>query len=55
MVTRRLWALLVTCAVVLAGARVTVAAPEACPAPTATEARAAAEKAADWLSREPAP
>ncbi len=49
MLTRRLWALLVTCAVVLVGARVTVAAPEACPAPTAAEARDAAEKAANWL------
>jgi hypothetical protein len=49
-VTRRLWALLVTSAVVLLGARVTLAAPEACPAPTATEARAAATKAAGWLT-----
>ena len=49
MLTRRLWALLATCAFVLIGARVTVAAPEACPAPTAAEARHAAEKAAGWL------
>ena len=49
MLTRRLWALLATCAFVLIGARVTVAAPEACPAPTAAEARDAAEKAAGWL------
>jgi hypothetical protein len=34
---------------VLIGARVTVAAPEACPAPSATEARDAAKKAAGWL------
>ena len=49
MLTRRLWALLATCAFVLIGARVTVAAPEACPAPSATEARDAAKKAAGWL------
>jgi hypothetical protein len=50
MPTPRLWAFLVTCAVVLVTARVTVAAPEACPSPSANEARAAAVAAAGWLT-----
>lgn len=49
MPTRRFWALLVVCSVVLVGARATVASPESCPAPTATAARAAAAAAATWV------
>jgi hypothetical protein len=49
MPTRRLWALLVACAIVFIGARVAVASPEACRRPTAAEARAAAAAAAEWI------
>jgi hypothetical protein len=47
--TRRLWVLLLCSLFVAGAARLTVAAPEACPAPTAAEARAAARAGADWL------
>jgi hypothetical protein len=49
MPTRRLWALLAVCALVLGVARATVAAPESCPAPSVSEARASALAGARWL------
>jgi hypothetical protein len=48
--TTRLWAILLISAVVLGGARVSVAAPETCPPPSSARARAAAVAAAGWLT-----